>query len=175
VTCPFSYVNYDSIKTLTLSEIGKKLESLIPSEAIKDTPFHRLCCSGTKPNGVYLFYGEDNALWYVGKSTSRSFIERIPAHFDLRETAWLNTLPKKISMKEQIAYDEAHKKALSLRLVRIGMDAVGKEEKRLAGLFESLLRQYLQPKLNPLNKQKEPCDEAAQVSVLLDERCGVRG
>lgn len=44
-------------------------------------------------NGVYVFK-IDNQVVYVGKTASRSFIERIPAHFDFRELAWMNSLLK---------------------------------------------------------------------------------
>jgi hypothetical protein len=43
-------------------------------------------------NGVYVFHGHlktesDVNVLYVGKSESRSFLERIPAHFDPRDSA----------------------------------------------------------------------------------------
>jgi hypothetical protein len=54
-------------------------------------------------NGVYFFWTDwekDNPccvcnskrLLYVGAATSRCFAERIPSHFDLRETGWMNSL-----------------------------------------------------------------------------------
>ena len=47
-------------------------------------PIHSGC-------GVYVFK-EENAIFYVGKSSGKSFVERIPAHFDLRHGAWFNTI-----------------------------------------------------------------------------------
>ena len=65
-------------------------------------------------NGVYLFYDEDGALVYksenafnnvsalgnvvyVGKASSRSFVERIAAHFAPRHWDYMNTLIKRIA------------------------------------------------------------------------------
>lgn len=65
-------------------------------------------------NGVYLFYDKDGALVYksenafnnvsafgnvvyVGKASSRSFVERIAAHFAPRHWDYMNTLIKRIA------------------------------------------------------------------------------
>lgn len=45
--------------------------------------------------GVYLFYSKKACL-YIGKCSRRAFVDRIPAHFDLRESAWMNSFPKKL-------------------------------------------------------------------------------
>lgn len=74
------------------------------------------------PNGFYLYFDEQDVLWYVGKSTSRSFIERVLSHFDQRKHAWFNTLPKRVMAVCSIAeYTDAHALGLSFRLVLIGM------------------------------------------------------
>ena len=73
------------------------------------------------PNGLYIFFAADGkSPKYVGKSSSRSFIERIPSHFDQRLEAWLNTLPKRIIAREGFhKYDEALKEALTYHLVLV--------------------------------------------------------
>ena len=47
-------------------------------------------------HGIYVFKSQKGEV-YVGKCTSRSFVERIAAHFDNRDNAWMNTILKKIS------------------------------------------------------------------------------
>ena len=42
-------------------------------------------------NGVYVFK-EDKKAIYVGSCVSRNFVERIPAHFDIRHNGWFNSL-----------------------------------------------------------------------------------
>lgn len=37
---------------------------------------------------------------YIGKASSRPFIERVPAHLDVRINAWMNTLLKYISTQQ---------------------------------------------------------------------------
>ncbi|MCL4340866.1 MAG: hypothetical protein M1431_02040 [Candidatus Thermoplasmatota archaeon] len=45
--------------------------------------------------GLYFFYDKSNNLQYVGKCTSRSFIERVPSHFDCRKHAQFATVAKR--------------------------------------------------------------------------------
>jgi hypothetical protein len=61
-------------------------------------------------NGIYMFF-KRNDCQYVGKSEKKSFVERIPAHFDIRDVAWFNTYLKKIlvhkfanSLQEAFSY-----------------------------------------------------------------------
>jgi hypothetical protein len=42
-------------------------------------------------NGVYVFR-ENQRPVYVGNCVARNFVERIPAHFDVRENGWFNSL-----------------------------------------------------------------------------------
>lgn len=102
-----------------------------------------LCSMTLYPNGLYLFFNEENELLYVGKATSRSFIERIPAHFDQREEAWFNSLPKKIKSIYKTDYTVALEMALSFYLVIIGV-----KEPAVAIKLENILRYHFQPKLN---------------------------
>ncbi len=148
------YMPFDSIKNVKLSALEKKLDGFIVDIPAKDIPIGYLCRSGTKFHGVYLFYNEKKILQYVGKSTSRSFAERIPAHFDLRPKAWFNTLPKKMCPKEpsNVIYEEARQKALSFRLIMVGMDCNTDEGKMHARILEKVLRHYLEPRLNTPKK-----------------------
>jgi hypothetical protein len=100
------------------------------------------------PHGVYLFYkagGQSDELVYVGKATSRSFIERIPAHFDPREEAWMNSLTKKVRSCEKglDSYQDALSVALTLKLLLLGV-----KEPTSAVRLESILRSFLAPRYN---------------------------
>ncbi len=46
-------------------------------------------------NGVYIFKSEEK-IYYVGNCYARNFVERIPAHFDIRHNGWFNSLLKAI-------------------------------------------------------------------------------
>ncbi len=102
--------------------------------------------------GVYVFkIGEE--IVYVGKVSSRSFIERIPSHFDLRQKAWMNSFLKyyaiqKLSLRvNNRNLGKAAKKCFDdrVRLILIGF---GSRSKKSISNFESHLRKILQPKYN---------------------------
>ena len=177
------YTSYDSCKALTLEELKIKLEGIVPCGSASSIPIGELCSETSEPNGVYLFYGEDKELWYVGKATSRSFVERIPSHFDSREKGWFNTLPKKIWNSGETAastYEEAHQKALTLHLVMVGVkqpdDGLNKRDnigKKRAGALETVLRNYLKPRLNTFKKPKE-YNHSGSIESLLDSICSAK-
>ena len=80
-------VNFQDISLLNLSTIKN---DILKSNKIKlsDLKLIDLIYFKNKPilsgNGVYMFFDMNNCI-YVGKCSSRSFIERIPDHLDMRE------------------------------------------------------------------------------------------
>lgn len=94
------FYRFEDIRKLTLSELSdilKKQGGIKLSELrLRDLVFF-----GNQPidraNGVYMFLNRKKEIAYIGKSGSRSIVERIPAHFDLRPTSWFNTFMKKLS------------------------------------------------------------------------------
>jgi excinuclease UvrABC nuclease subunit len=127
----------------TLADLSARLLSS-PRKAVGTVQVAELCSMADYPNGLYLFFHPNGELWYVGKSTSRSFIERVPSHFDQREIAWFNTLPKKIfAIGEAANYADALTLGLSMEVVLLGVKA-----NKIANKLESDLRSHLKPKLN---------------------------
>jgi hypothetical protein len=136
------FIAFEQHRSKSLSEFAAILRS-VPKKSVGSVQIAELCAD--YPHGLYLFFNEAEEPWYVGKATSRSFIERVPSHFVQREEAWFNTLPKRIMTVCQLSpYSEALTLALTLRLVLIGI-----ENKRTATKLEQALRGFLQPKLNP--------------------------
>ena len=100
----------ESFRDLTLSEATDAFERWVwsrpernrghwgtPLKAItmKDLAIHN---EGYPSNGLYIFYDSSGvipAVRYVGKCTSRSFLERIPAHLESRAECWFSTLTKR--------------------------------------------------------------------------------
>lgn len=78
--------NPHSICEWVKSTSGIKLSEL----KVKDLVFHNDLPIRTG-NGVYIFK-EDNIPLYVGNCVARNFVERIPAHFDVRHNGWFNSL-----------------------------------------------------------------------------------
>jgi excinuclease UvrABC nuclease subunit len=127
----------------------------MPKKRVGDVTVSELCSMAEFPNGLYLLFDENDELWYVGKATSRSFIERVPSHFDQREEAWFNTLPKKImTFSKIVLYRDAHSLGLSLRLVLIGV-----QSKDTALKLERMLRAYMSPHLNTERRLKYTGEE----------------
>lgn len=93
---------------------GKKVNELLITDLIFDKN------DAIKVNhGVYIFKNKDQIV-YVGKTSSRSFVERIPCHFDNRDEAWMNSLLKLLSKNKQISIEQAYQnfiKDLELILV----------------------------------------------------------
>jgi len=85
---PNYFITFDDFKNKSLTEF-KKLLCCCPKKAVGSVQISELCSMAEYPNGLYLFFDESETLWYVGKATSRSFIERIPSHFDQRYHARL--------------------------------------------------------------------------------------
>lgn len=140
---PEYFVAFEDHRTSTLHAFAEHLRTM-PKKVVGTVQLSELCAMADHPNGLYLFFDDQEVLWYVGKSTSRSFIERVPSHFDQRKDAWFNTIPTRIMAVCSIAeYADAHALGLSLRLVLIGL-----KSKWAAIRLESALRSYMKPHLN---------------------------
>lgn len=140
---PDYFVAFEDHRDCTLAAFAEHLRAM-PKKVVGTVQLSELCAMTDHPNGLYLFFDDQEVLWYVGKATSRSFIERVPSHFDQRQHAWFNTLPRRIMKNCSITeYADAHALGLSLRLVLIGV-----KSKEAAIRLESVLRSYMKPHLN---------------------------
>jgi hypothetical protein len=112
---PTFFLAYEEYAKFFLASFKEVIEST-PAKVLSEVTIGELCSMPAHPNGLYfIFGGNPRKLQYVGKCTSRSFIERIPAHLDQREWAWFNTLSKKI-MRNGQCYSSAHREALSFEM-----------------------------------------------------------
>jgi hypothetical protein len=97
-------IEYSDIKDMSIDKFLEKLESKT-GLPLSDCTISKLVFYNGVPiltgNGVYIFKNDKRYL-YVGKCSSRSFVERIPAHFDIRNTAWFNSFLKKLINIEKI-------------------------------------------------------------------------
>jgi hypothetical protein len=124
MSLPTFFLTYEEYAKFSLASFKKVIEST-PAKVLSEVTLGELCSMSEHPNGLYfIFGGNSRELQYVGKCTSRSFIERIPAHLDQREWAWFNTLPKKI-MRNGHGYSSAHQEALSFEIVLFGIQDTG--------------------------------------------------
>ena len=105
--------------------------------------------------GVYIFFNLENQPIYVGKCSSRSFLERIASHFDLRDSGFMNNFlcaliqknrkrsPKKITQKD---LQKAFMSALECKILFIEFPITYKS---LITKFENILiRKFYNTVLN---------------------------
>ena len=138
-------------KKIIISTEKKELKKLTISDFIFNK--RKPIISGT---GVYIFFKQKKAI-YVGKCSSRSFIERIPSHFDIRSKSWFNTLLKRIENPNKlkkfnyknILDKEAHKALDNYSILLINFKKPNKEKCRQV---EKILNICLKPELNSLYK-----------------------
>ena len=120
---------------------------------LRDLSVHN---EGLPSNGLYIFYRAEGVLpvvMYVGKCTSRSFLERIPAHLESREECWFNTLSNR-AMNSSNSHDSLEKASdwcldnLAVAVIPIDCGDRDREKTSRVGLLERRLRDPLA--LNPV-------------------------
>ena len=131
-------------------------------KTVGDVALRELCGALEQPHGVYVFFNQNGKVEYVGKATSRSFIERLPAHFDPRENAWFNTLTRRLQGCQQITYPSALAAALELKVILVGIGNT-----QLSSQLERFLRTSLIPRLNSRRRQQDDPDPATRLSDLI--------
>jgi hypothetical protein len=108
------------------------------------------------PNGAYVFYENlsNEVPFYVGRASSRSFLGRIPSHFEQREDYWMNALSKGLHKKRQLpSYADGVTAALGCYVTLIGVHLQGSaplslHRKKLINTLELVLQEALKPELN---------------------------
>ena len=143
MTIPSYYIRYEDVRSLSLESFASTLQSTDKKE-VGNVTIRELCTTFEYPIGLYFYFDEDENLKYVGKSSSRSFVERIPSHFDPRLEGWFNTLPKKLMKHDGfLEYAAAHSRSLEMKLILLGI-----KSRPTVNTLEGMLRSYLQPTLN---------------------------
>lgn len=146
MSLPTFFLAYEDYSQLTPASFKQVIEAT-PTKAISEITIGELCSMADYPNGLYFIFGGDSRqLQYVGKCTARSFIERIPAHFDQRAHAWFNTLPKKL-MRNGQCYSAALEESLKFEIVLFGI-----HDREAACELERVFRYSYKPLLNTLRR-----------------------
>lgn len=95
--------------------------------------------------GVYIFFNSENQPIYVGKCSSRSFLERIASHFDLRVTGIMNNFlcaliqRNRMSSNKNITVKELQNAFLRVLEYKILFIEFPKEYKNIITRFETIL------------------------------------
>jgi hypothetical protein len=138
-------------------DINYKLEELketihqFKGVKVAELCVHQLISEDPNLNhGLYVFKNQPDET-YVGRCTSRSYVERIAAHFDNRDNAWMNTILKKLSSSKGISIQEAYTYFLnSFELVLIPFNTNLIEKTRINALEKELINS-----IGSLNKKNK--------------------
>jgi hypothetical protein len=153
VTLPL--LKYEVLKDRLLPEVPQAIR-IAATARIGELKLDDLAEVNDYPNGAYIFYESrtGDAPFYVGRASSRSFLGRIPSHFEQREEYWMNGLSKGLQKRRQLStYPDAVKKALDCYVAFIGVYWKGSaassiERKTLINTLELVLQEILKPELN---------------------------
>jgi|GEM_PF-2421445 len=140
----------EDILHLTLFEVEK---AILAAERVcaGSLTLRDLAAHSTHPNGVYIFFQKgDVKPFYIGRASSRSFIGRLPSHFEPHVDFWMNGLSKGIQGIDGCSYQEGLEKALCCDLLLIGFQYPEQEEdfllrRQRINALELVLQRYLQP------------------------------
>lgn len=95
---------YITISELDLSNRSiwdlEQLIPTIPTKRLGDVRYSDLYKPANSCIGLYFLTSPDDKQLYIGKSTSRCIVERIAAHIDGRASAYLNSFPKTVLIRQ---------------------------------------------------------------------------
>ncbi len=139
-------INFNSLLEAVEKTCGKKMKEVLLSDFILNEP------EGYELNhGVYIFKDGPN-IKYIGKASSRPFIERIPAHLDTRANGWMNNMLK-IIWEDTSRSDYLRESLFVIENYELLLVFFSKEEDHLKEKI-SEVEKFLINNLSCLNKKK---------------------
>ena len=87
-------VVYDTLNLVPSDNITDLISEIenIGGVSIGELKITDLVLPAESCTGIYFFLDENEQVVYVGKISSRSFLDRIAGHLDLRKSAFMNTI-----------------------------------------------------------------------------------
>lgn len=152
----------NNLKVFIIEKLNQNPDSNLFNLKISDLIFNNdnLMVNGV---GIYIFIDskEDNSVLYVGKCSSRHFVERISSHFDPRLNAWFNSFLKVLIKKDKTNTGNDKQELIITKLKEIFsndgrfkiclIDVPESFDKKKIQKMEDILRFILEP-LNKKNK-----------------------
>jgi hypothetical protein len=166
-------IEFEQLLDLDLKYVCQILREK-PIKHIKELTICDLILTPSGPiitnNGVYIFFSPNAEVAYIGKAEKKSFVERIPSHFDPRgNQGWFNTILKKLIQNGNAnSFDEALIQSLeySVRLINFTKHD---NLRSYCSKLERLLRKELSPRLNPLSQRvRNRIDSNMEISLRLN-------
>lgn len=143
----------EELLPLTLLEMEKRIKEA-KRVCVGSLTLSELASHKTHPNGAYVFFQKDcSEPFYVGRASSRSFLGRLPSHFEPLEHFWMNALSKNLMTDGGCTYEQGVASALSCELLLIGFKYPEHKHdlilrKKRINEFELILQRQLKPKSN---------------------------
>ena len=151
-------VVYDITLNLVQSDNIKDLVSKIENiggVSIGELKITDLVLPAESCTGIYFFLDENEQVVYVGKISSRSFLDRIAGHLDLRKSAFMNTILQRANSnaKAKDYSDVFYNKVVNYKLKICAVKGnAGLNVKRIICELERCFIRYYAEKDHLLNK-----------------------
>ena len=84
-------ITLNPVPSDNILDLVRKIEN-IGGVSIGELKITDLVLPAESCTGIYFFLDENEQVVYVGKISSRSFLDRIAGHLDLRKSAFMNTI-----------------------------------------------------------------------------------
>ena len=159
--------------TAALSQINSLPQPLIqqisalPGVKIRDLKLTDLVLPANQCNGIYFFVSPNDSVVYVGKASSRCFVERLGGHFDLRAGNWFSSFLRAyarivngvVGVLSSEDYEKSYNDILDYRLKILAIDIPANQtlsaavKHTIAMLERFFVKHYkLQPGIIVLNR-----------------------
>lgn len=120
--------------------------SALPGVRICDLKLTDLVLPANQCNGIYFFVSPNDDVVYVGKASSRNFVERLGGHFDLRAGNWFSSflraharvVNKVVGDLSSVDYEKSYNDTLDYRLKILAIDVPVATFKQTIFLLERL-------------------------------------
>ena len=89
-------ITLNPVPSDNIPDLVRKIEN-IGGVSIGELKITDLVLPAESCTGIYFFLDENEQVVYVGKISSRSFLDRIAGHLDLRKSAFMNTILQRVN------------------------------------------------------------------------------
>ena len=150
-------VVYDTLNLVpsdNITDLVSKIEN-IGGVSIGELKITDLVLPAESCTGIYFFLDENEQVVYVGKISSRSFLDRIAGHLDLRKSAFMNTILQRANSnaKAKDYSDVFYNKVVNYKLKNCAVKGnAGLHVKRIICELERCFIRYYAEKDHLLNK-----------------------
>ena len=150
-------VVYDTLNLVPSDNITDLISEIenIGGVSIGELKITDLVLPAESCTGIYFFLDENEQVVYVGKISSRSFLDRIAGHLDLRKSAFMNTILQRANSnaKAKDYGDVFYNKVVNYKLKICAVKGnAGLNVKRIICELERCFIRYYAEKDHLLNK-----------------------